>query len=239
MNSTPLRVHLADGDFLLRLGLESLLGACADVQLEAVCSTGNEAIAAALEHEPDIVLMESNIKDVNSCEATTRILQGSPNTQVVMLSADHDLESINRAHTAGAVSYLAKNSISNDLGSALRLIKSGNSIYSRPADAQRFPAQSATAESIETRLLRQASRRDRRILDGVAQGHTNLQIANGIHVSEGTVKAQLAKIMEPLKLNNRVQLAVLVVKAGLMDLAPPAPAFRVVSQGARYSTPRP
>lgn len=228
---------------MLRLGLEALLGDCEDVLLEATFSNGTDTVTAALQHQPDIVLMESNIQDVNSAQATAQIVQGSKHTQVVMLSANHDLESINRAHSAGAVSYLAKGAISNDLGSALHLINSGNAIYSKPTDAQRFPEKPTTTNSIETRLLRQANRRDRRILDGVARGLTNQQIASLLHVSEGTVKARLAKIMEPLKLSNRVQLAVLVAKAGLLDQVPSAPAAPVLGQEGgqehEHSTPRP
>lgn len=231
-----IRVHLADGDYFLRLGLESLLASNPDVELEAVTGTGDEAVEAALDKRPDLVLMETTIRDVSSPEATKRILAGAPATKVVMLSAAHDVETMTRAHSAGACSYLAKNAVSTDLEVALRMIHSGNMIFSKPADADQFPPHSTSKYDFKSQLLRQASPRDRRLLYSLTQGYTNAQIASLLHVSEGTVKAQLAKIMEPLDISNRVQLAVLVVQAGLLDEArPTAP----LSAGPlRYATPR-
>ena len=212
-----IRVHLADGDYFLRLGLESLLAASPDVQLEQVTSTGNDAVDAALDKRPDLVLMETSLSNICSMEATRRIVSAAPETKVVMLSATHDIETMARAHSAGACSYLAKNSISTDLGAALRMIHSGNMIFSKPTDADQFPPHSASKYDLKSQLLRQAGPRDRRILQALSEGLTNVQIASLLHVSEGTVKAQLAKIMEPLGVSNRVQLAVLAVQAGLLE----------------------
>ena len=231
-----IRVHLADGDYFLRLGLESLLASSPDVELEVVTGTGTEAVEAALGKKPDLVLMETTISNVSSTEATRRIVAGAPATKVVMLSAIHDTETMARAHSAGACSYLAKNAVSTDLGAALRMIHSGNMIFSKPTDAERFPLQSASMYDLKSQLLRQTGPRDRRMLHALAQGHTNAQIATLLQISEGTVKAQLAKIMEPLDVNNRVQLAVLVVQAGLLDEG--RPAVPLSAGPLRYATPR-
>jgi DNA-binding NarL/FixJ family response regulator len=231
-----IRIHLADGDYFLRLGLESLLASSPDVELEAVSGTGDEAIEAALEKKPDLVLMETTIRDVSSTEATRRIVAGVPETKVVMLSTTHDIETMAQAHSAGACSYLAKNAVSTDLGAALRMIHSGNMIFSKPTDAKQFPLHSASKYDLKSQVLRQTGTRDRRMLHALAQGHTNAQIAALLHVSEGTVKAQLAKIMEPLNISNRVQLAVLVVQAGLLDEVRPAVPLR--AGPLRYATPR-
>lgn len=231
-----IRVHLADGDYFLRLGLESLLASSPDVELEEVTGTGNEAIEAALGKKPDLILMETTISNVSSTEATKRIIAGAPEIKVVMLSATHDIETMARAHSAGACSYLAKNAVSTDLGAALRMIHSGNMIFSKPVDADQFPLHAAGKYDLKSQLLRQSGPRDRRMLYALAQGHTNAQIASLLHVSEGTVKAQLAKIMEPLDVNNRVQLAVLVVQAGLVDEVRPT---KPLSSGPlRHATPR-
>ncbi|MFL4474506.1 response regulator [Paeniglutamicibacter sp. MACA_103] len=231
-----IRVHLADGDYFLRLGLESLLASSPDVELESVTGTGDAAIEAALGKKPDLILMETTISDVSSLEATRRIVAGVPETKVVMLSATHDVETMARAHAAGACSYLAKNAVSTDLGAALRMINSGNMIFSKPIDAEYFPIHSPGKYDLRSQILRQAGSRDRRMLHALAEGHTNAQIAALLHVSEGTVKAQLAKIMEPLDVSNRVQLAVLVVQAGLLDdVRPTVP----LSAGPlRHATPR-
>lgn len=231
-----IRVHLADGDYFLRLGLESLFASSPDVELEEVTSTGNDAIQAALGKKPDLILMEATISDVSSLEATKRIVAGAPETKVVMLSATHDVETMTRAHSAGACSYLAKNAVATDLGAALRMIHSGNMIFSKPTDAEQFPLHFPGKYDLRSQLLRQSGPRDRRMLHALAEGHTNAQIASLLHVSEGTVKAQLAKIMEPLDVNNRVQLAVLVVQAGLLDEV--RPTVPLSSGPMRHATPR-
>ena len=208
MAQSKIRVHLADGDYFLRLGLESLLAASPDVALEHVTGTGNDAVRAALEKKPDLVLMETNLGNVCSMEAIRRITIGAPETKV---------ETMTKARAAGACSYLAKSSISTDLSAALRLIHSGNMIFSKPLDADHFPPRSVNKFDLASQLMRQVGSRDRRILQALSDGFTNVQIAAQLHVSEGTVKAQLAKIMEPLGVSNRVQLAVLAVQAGLLE----------------------
>ncbi|MFJ6415964.1 LuxR C-terminal-related transcriptional regulator [Paeniglutamicibacter sp. NPDC091659] len=236
MNQPKIRVHLADGDYFLRIGLESLLASSQEVELEDVSSNGNDAVEAALSKKPDLVLMESGISNVCSMEATRRIVAGSPEIKVVMFSATHDLETMSRAHSAGACSYLAKNSISTNLDAALLMIHSGNMVYSKPADAQRFPVSSVNSYDLQAQFLRQTNPRGRRLLNALANGYTNSEIATMLHVSEGTVKAQLAKIMEPLNVKNRVQLAVLVAQAGLLEEA--RPTLPLTSGPARYATPR-
>lgn len=236
MTQPQIRVHLADGDYFLRLGLESLLAASPDVELEDVTCNGNDAVQVALEKRPDLVLMETSLSNVCSMEATRRIAAGAPGIKVVMLSATHDVETMGRARSAGACSYLAKSSISTDLGAALRIIHSGNTIFSKPIDADQFPPHSSNKYDVTSRLLRQTSPRDRRILQALSQGRTNAQIASILHVSEGTIKAQLAKIMDPLGVSNRVQLAVLTVQAGLLEESRATVPLGIGPR--RYSTPR-
>ena len=236
MPQSKIRVHLADRDHFLRLGVESLLAASPDVALEQVTGTGNDAVHAALEKKPDLVLMETNLGNVCSMEAIRQITTGSPETKVVMLSATHDIETMSKARTAGACSYLAKSSISTDLSAALRLIHAGNMIFSKPMDADHFPPRSVGKFDLASQLMRQLGSRDRRILQALSDGLTNIQIASLLHVSEGTVKAQLAKIMEPLGVGNRVQLAVLAVQAGLLEESQTGVPLGVGPR--RHATPR-
>ena len=193
------------------------MAASPDVQLEQVTSTGNDAVDATLEKRPDLLPMETSLSNMCSMEATRRIVSAVPETKVVMLSATHDIETTARAHSAGVCSYLAKNSISTDLGAALRMIHSGNMFFSKSTDADQFPPHSAGMYDLKSQLLRQTGARDRRILQALSEGLTIVQIAALLHVSEGTVKAQLATIVEPLGVSNRVQLADLAVQAGLLE----------------------
>lgn len=216
MTAPRIRVHLADGDPFLRLGLEAILKASPDLELETITGTGEEAVEAALRERPDVVLMETAIDIVCSMDAVRRIRSGAPRIKVIMLSAAHDIETMSRAYSAGASSFLAKNSVSTDLCAAIRLIATGNEIFSKPLNADSFPDRPSKKHELQSRFIREVSPRDKRILIALAKGQTNTQIASLIHVSEGTVKAQIAKLMEPLHVHTRVQLAVLVVQAGLL-----------------------
>lgn len=236
MGQSQIRVHLADGDYFLRLGLERLLSTCPDIKLEQITDTGDATVQAALQGKPDLVLMETSLDNVCSMDAIRQITMGAPGTRVVVLSSVHDIETMSRARSAGACSYLAKSAISTDLGTALRLIHWGNMIFSKPTDADQFPPHAANRHDLKSQLLRQTSPRDRQILQSLSEGLTNAQIALQQHVSEGTVKATLARIMDPLGVNNRVQLAVLAVQAGLLDESR-IPVPRGVGP-RRHATPR-
>lgn len=232
MTASRIRVHLADCDPFLRLGLEGMLKASPDLELETITGTGNDAIQAALIQRPDVLLMETSINHVCSMDAVRRIRIHAPKIKIIMLSATHDIETMSRAYSAGATSFLAKSSVSTDLAAAIRLVVTGNEIFSKPANAASFPERPSKKHELQTQYLRHVGPRDKRILIALAKGQTNSQIAALIHVSEGTVKAQIAKLMEPLHVQTRVQLAVLVAQAGLLmenkvsvplSLGPPRP----------------
>ncbi|SEF13327.1 DNA-binding response regulator, NarL/FixJ family, contains REC and HTH domains [Arthrobacter alpinus] len=221
MQPSPIRILLADSDYLVCKGLESLLAESREVSLEEVSSTGNEAIDAAQRLNPDLVLMESQLRNVSSVEATQHILASVPSTKVVMFSSVCDLKTMTRAHSAGASSYLSKCSIRTDLAAALRMIYAGNVIYAKPTDAVTFPRQSDNESKLAAHLLMSTSSRDKRLISALVGGNTNKQISALLHVSPATVKGDLVKIMERLNVINRVQLAVLAVHSGLLD--DPAP----------------
>lgn len=213
-----LRVHLVDDDYLVRLGMERLFEGLEHIELESVSSTGDAAISEAVKLAPDLVLMETMVRDVDGVQAVHRITSQMPQVKVAMLSSSASYDLMCDAYRAGAVSYLSKYSVSSDLGAALRLIHRGESIFSMPPDLQRFPLPAEPADSFEIQLIRRLPARDRAILSALTAGRTNAQIAGSLHVSEATVKAQITKVMAKLNVSGRVQLAVLAVRAGVADL---------------------
>jgi DNA-binding NarL/FixJ family response regulator len=210
-----LRVHLVDDDCLTRLGMERLLESQEDIELESVSSTGNRAVEDALALEPDVVLMETMVRDVDGVQAVHKIVSQAPHVKVAMVSSAMNFDLMNDAYHAGASSYLSKQSISLDFGAAIRMIHQGQSIFSMPPELQRFPVPSGGNASSEVEFIDRLSTRDQAILSELVGGRTNLQIAASLHVSEATVKAQITKMMVGLKVSGRVQLAVLAVKAGV------------------------
>lgn len=217
MSTNLLRVHAADSDVLSLLAIEHLFSQTQDIQLEQVSSTGTEAVERAVLARPDVLLMETNISDVDSLTATQQLTVAAPEVKVVFLSTVHDAVTINQAYSAGANSYLAKNTIVRELASAMRLIALNNNIFSSPSDRVRMVTAHALGARPQEQIICGSGQQTKRLLIALAMGWTNQEIAAKLHISAGTVKAHIAKVMSRLNITNRVQLAVLVTQAGLLD----------------------
>lgn len=215
MTMSPLRVHLADSDHFSRVGISSALAEAQDLVLEKAYSSISEAVEGSLEHRPDIVLVEESLKGENLGEAISHITSNSPDTKVVVLAVNHDANRISRAHAAGSSGYLTKDTINCELPAALRMIAGGYSLFAQPSDEAVFPPRSRLVTNRNT-VIESLSDRDRLLVSLVASGNTNSKIARTMHISEGSVKLYLARIMEKLNVSNRVQLAVIAAEAGLI-----------------------
>lgn len=212
---SPLRVHLADSDLFSRAGIKVALADCEDLFLEKAYSSISETVKGTLECEPDIVLVEESLRGDNLGEAITRITETSPNTKVVILAVTHDTGTISKAHAAGISGYITKDTIHADLPAALRMIAGGYSLFAQPSDEAIFPPRFRLISDRES-ILDCLSARDRQLISLVASGCTNSRIAKIMHISEGSVKLYLARIMEKWKISNRVQLAVIAAEVGLI-----------------------
>ncbi len=217
MSQNKIRVHLAEADYLARLGLERLLSTIDYVELGMISTTGTETIEAVKIHTPDILLMEASINNVSGLEAAGAIAESWPGTRIVMLSSSYDLEGAVKAHQAGARAYLAKNAITEDLGPALRMIHRGEVIFSLPRGMRGFPPPAQFRESVEQKKLQKLGKEAQQTLFCVAKGMPNSHIAGVMLCSEATVKARVSQIMATLQLHNRVQIAVLAARAGLLE----------------------
>lgn len=217
MNGKPIRVHLVDADFLLHRGLQAVLADLDYVRLDGVSRTGEDAVAAVVASDPDIVLMERELPGMNGIAVTRSITEQAPRTKVVMLCSETDRETMIEAYQAGAVSYLAKTQITEDLGPALRMIHRGAAIFSMPLDSPRLQGTGAPRRGDRLVLKSELNNHGRKLLAAVAAGETNASIGRSLHLSEATIKAQLTGIMNRLNVSNRVQLAVLGVRSGLVD----------------------
>ena len=216
-NGKPIRVHLIDADFLLHQGLVAVLADLDYVRLDAVSRTGEEAVAAVVASDPDIVLIERELPGMDGIAVTRSIAEQAPRTKVVMLCSETDRETMIQAYQAGAVSYLAKTQITEDLGPALRMIHRGAAIFSMTLVAPRLQSTVAPRHGAEVESKTTLNSHDAKLLAAVAAGHTNADIGRALHLSEPTIKAQLTRIMKRLNVSNRVQLAVLGVRSGLVD----------------------
>ncbi|WP_327111455.1 response regulator transcription factor [Streptomyces sp. NBC_01341] len=226
-----IRVLLADDDPLVRAGLRMMLGAAEDILVVAEASDGQEVPALVDAHAPDLVLMDIRMPTMDGIEAT-RLLRARANPpDVIMLTTFTTDTYVLRALQAGATGFLLKHTVPEDIVSALRRAAAGEAVLSPDAlrrlidvvtttvpsapgsDAPR--TDQARAETARA-LLDQLGAREREVAVAIGEGMTNAAIAATLYMSVPTVKAHVSHILTKLDLNNRVQIALLVYRSGLV-----------------------
>jgi DNA-binding NarL/FixJ family response regulator len=191
-----IRVLLADDQRVVREGLGMLVGLLDGIELVATAADGEEALALAAEHNPDVVLMDLRMPGTDGVAATTRITALSPPPRVLVLTTYDSDADIIRAMGAGAIGYLLKDTPRRELLDAIRAAARGEAVLT---------------PSVATKLVRQQhgarpeplSARETQVLTLVAQGATNRGIAAALTVSEATVKTYLTRIFIKLGVDDR------------------------------------
>lgn len=217
MMPSPLRVVLADDHALFRAGLRALLREMPGVEIVAEAADGEDAIARVVEHRPDVVVMDISMKRVNGLDATARIRAAAPATRVIVLSM-HDTEDyVAQALHAGASAYLLKDSAEPELELALRAVMRDQTYLSprvsKPViDA--YVGRTAAAQPAGHAL----TRRQREILQLIAEGHSTKRIAEKLSVSVKTIDAHRAQIMERLQIHDVPGLVRYAIRQGLVAL---------------------
>jgi DNA-binding NarL/FixJ family response regulator len=214
-----MRILLVDDHVLFRKGVAALLSTRPDIQVVGEAGDGLEAIAAAGETLPDIILMDINMPKCNGLEATRRIKRELPHVQIVMLTVSDDDQDLFEAIKSGAQGYLLKNLEPYQLYDLLESISRGEAPLSGAIAAKilkEFNRPSAGAPG-EPDMIEELTARESVILQLVAEGKTNKEIATQLVISENTVKIHLHNILEKLHLQNRIQAAVYAVRQGFAD----------------------
>jgi DNA-binding NarL/FixJ family response regulator len=214
-----MRVLIADDHPLFRDGLRSLLEA-RGIEVVGEARNGREAVERARRLDPDVVLMDLSMPEVNGLAATRLISAAAPNVKVVILTASEDDADLFEAIKSGAQGYLFKNLDSNELFRLLEGVARGEPAltpglarkllgeFARPAPAPRAPAD-GPAELTD---------REREVLDLLVQGiTTNRELAERLVVSENTVKYHLRNILDKLHLQNRAQVVAYAVRQGMVE----------------------
>ncbi|HJX38666.1 MAG TPA: response regulator transcription factor [Anaerolineae bacterium] len=220
--SEPLRVLLVDDHILFRRGVQAVLAARPDMEVVGEAGDGLEAVALARETMPDVILMDIAMPGCNGLEATRRIKQEMPSVKVFMLTvSDHD-EDLFEAIKSGAQGYLTKDLKAQQLFDALEGVARGEAAFSGLIAAKILrefeKSSSGTEEQLEA--TDPLTRREIEVLQLVAQGKSNQEIAQSLVISESTVKNHLRNILGKLHLRNRVQAAVYAVRQGLVEDSP-------------------
>lgn len=210
-----MRVLLADDHALFRAGLASLLNAWG-VQVIGQAANGNEAIAGAREFHPDLVLMDINMPGLNGLEATRAIKTEFPDIKVIILTVSDDQEDLFEAIKSGAEGYLLKNLREEEFADLLNRIARGEPVmFSGLAkkllqEFARLKQQEKPVVEAESGL----SVREQGVLELVARGDTNKQVAATLYISEYTVNFHMKNILSKLHLKNRTQVATWALRHG-------------------------
>ncbi len=221
-NPTPVRILVVDDHSLFRKGLKSLLDGEPGLKVVAEATNGREAIEKTRHHEPDIILMDLSMPEMNGLEATRRIKEEMPNARIVILTVEEKDENLFEAVKSGAQGYLLKKIEPQALFDTIRGVLRGEASISRVMASklmEEFSRQASVSPLPEARAMALTGR-EKEILILVSQGKSNKEIATTISVAENTVKNHLKNILEKLHLENRVQAATYALRKGLIPKPP-------------------
>ena len=216
MGEIGIRVLVVDDHKLFRDGLIALLEDSEDTEVVGDAGTGGEAIEKLDSLEPDVVLMDIMMPDMNGIEATKRIRADHPDTHVVMLTMLEDDDSLFAAMCAGAHGYILKGSDKADVLRTVRSVSRGEALFG-PAIARRLTAlfQHAEGKGVSVSPFPELTDREREVLDLIAEGLDNAAIADRLYISRKTVSNHISNIFTKLHLSDRAQAIVAAREAGL------------------------
>lgn len=208
-------ILLVDDHEVVRQGLRAYLDAQPDFRVIGEASSGEEALEAASEYLPDVMLMDLVMSGIGGVEATRRVKDITPRTQIVVLTSYHQDEFIFPALQAGAISYVLKDVDMDDLADAIRKAARGEAVL-HPRVAERVIQEINGARGAIFNPFTELTNREMEVLRLIARGLSNSSIAEELFISENTVKGHVSNILSKLQLADRTQAAVYAWEQGLV-----------------------
>ncbi|WP_444931331.1 response regulator [Microbulbifer sp. SSSA002] len=213
-----LRVMVVDDQALVRRGFALILDNEPDIEVVAEAATGIEAIEAAKAHQPDIILMDIRMPEMDGLEATARILEaGDATCRVIILTTFDPDEYVFRALRAGASGFVLKDILPEALVQAVRTVAEGGAMLA-PGITQRLISQFAQKMGAGRNLAERLERlttREREVLGAIAAGKSNAEIAEALFIGPATVKTHVSSLLSKLGLRDRAQAVVFAYECGL------------------------
>ena len=207
-NPQPIRILVVDDHPMLRHGIVGLVGAQSDMTLVAEAANGHEAIQHFRTHKPDVTLMDLQMPEMGGLDATIAILAEFPNARIIVLTTYSGDVQILRALKAGARAYLLKSALHKELLETIRAVHGGKKALSSEVTFQL--AEHATDDALTPSEIR--------VLQLIAGGNSNKEIASQLSVTEETIKGQVRNILAKLGANDRTHAAMIGIKRGIIGL---------------------
>jgi two-component system, NarL family, response regulator LiaR len=211
--SEVIRVLIADDHPVVRQGMTLFLSTQEGIEVVAQAETGLQAVQFAEDHLPDVVLMDLNMPGLSGIEATRRIRQKSPHTQVVVLTSHHEDGMVFPAIKAGALSYLLKSATPDEVLDALRAATKREARLHPRIAQQLMQEVSGQRPSVDALTVKELE-----VLKAISQGKDNSTIANEMNLSDKTVKTHVSNILSKLYVQDRTQAAIYALKQRLVPL---------------------
>ncbi|HEU5369594.1 MAG TPA: response regulator transcription factor [Ktedonobacterales bacterium] len=210
-----LRVLIADDHPLFRHGIRALLEATPALEVAGEATTGEEAVSLAASLQPDVILMDIQMPGVNGIEATRRILHTSPHIRILMVTMFEDDVSVFTAMRVGARGYVLKDAEKGELLRAIRAVGSGEAIFSPAIATRLIDFFAALRPAAPAQVFPELTEREREILELIAQGQNNAEVARQLVLSPKTVRNYVSNIFSKLQVADRAQAIIRAREAGL------------------------
>jgi DNA-binding NarL/FixJ family response regulator len=223
------RVLIVDDDHLMRAGLAELLSGEPEIEVAGQASTGREAIERTPRLDPDVVLMDVRMPDLDGIEATRQLARAAPRARVLILTTFEQDDYVFGALRAGASGFLLKRTPPEELIAAVQTVAAGDSLLS-PSVTRRVIGRMAhqpTPELANQARLEELTPREREVFKLVARGLSNREIAAELVVEESTIRTHVKRILMKLGLRDRVQIVIFAYETGVNRAA----------AGADWATP--
>ena len=215
----PITVMLAEDHLIVREGLKKLLESESDIKVICEAATGRDAVNRVREFRPAVIVMDIAMPVLNGLEATRQIRQADPDAKVLILSAHSDDAYVEGAMAAGARGYLLKQTSAHYLSEAIREVQKGDAFFS-PTIAQRLRKQNKTTLDIKGRAQKKntdLTSREIEVLQLIAEGAANKQIAATLAISAKTVEKHRAHLMQKLDIHDTAGLTRFAISTGIIE----------------------
>ena len=216
-----IRVLVADDQSMVRAGFRMLLAGEEDVEVVAEASNGLEAVDKAARFDPDVVLMDIRMPELDGLEATRRILAADDAARILILTTFDLDEYIYEALSAGASGFVLKDDPPEQLIAAVRTVAAGDALLSPTVTKRVIEQFTRSPRPAPPKGVDELTAREREILRLIVAGLSNAEIGSELYISDTTVKTHVTHILQKLDLRDRVQAVVLAYETGLFDLRQP------------------